>query len=569
MFHFCRPKSFFKIFLKICEEDGISVKQDDCSYVLEKYNCCYTILNLPVNETITKVNQDGIQNVKQEDINEDRLKNCVDVKGVFFYKEDEIPIPNIAKRQENFYTELQIKQFNLTNQVKSQFPGTIRDFLEKHTIDNNLAQLLIRIHEIEEQVFLINNFNIKHLDVKINKIFSKKKELFKRLSLFLASKNNNLTPDLLLLPENVFYFYDILKKEANERPYSTISFCKDPDLPFNLAESIKIFSKEMGPIQAYETRNFVKNLNSEARDLNTIMLEQYWSPAHIPYGNYGFEFNNLDKETKNIFLAVLAFFSQVDSIIVDLLGKVQQALPIHETKSMLSTQIGIEGVHAVVYGDLIDNLPIKYRNITLLCPPILKIYSFLNILNQDWVAVQLSVLGFGLVEGIIFSAAFNIICLLFRNNDKILHAMILANSLIMKDEATHVLTAFKNLSFFKYEHQPTIKITTLFVLYIRQLAINLIFHFYSKSTLGLPLKTLIDILDLQIDSQYSPHLGIQCIDISKVSPEARILYEQIKNTNTSEQIALPLEVIGTSYCLQNTTSKQNNTPNNCEDSCAL
>jgi ribonucleoside-diphosphate reductase subunit M2 len=192
-------------------------------------------------------------------------------------------------------------------------------------------------------------------------------------------------------------------------------------------------------------------------------IDCFWTPEEIDFSGDLVDWAGLDKNERHFLGLVLAFFACADGLVNEnIIGRFADEVQVSEARLFYSSQVFFEGIHSVVYSNIIDTYirnPIeRYKLLHSITEyPCIKV-------KTDWIQDKISsnasfaerLVAFACVEGIMFSGAFCSIFWMKKQNK--LKGLAFANELISRDEALH--TEFAVALFKKIVNRPTKEIIT-------------------------------------------------------------------------------------------------------------
>lgn len=171
--------------------------------------------------------------------------------------------------------------------------------------------------------------------------------------------------------------------------------------------------------------------------------DSFWVPNEVSFKNEREQWDSLKEGEKQFLKFILAFFAQVDGIIIENLFEnfQQETSFIKEARVFYAAQNFIEVIHNEMYSLLIDTFirdPEEKRmtlNAINYYPSIKKISEWVFSWMDPTRPLMQRVIAMACVEGIFFTSAFCAIYWIKRQNK--LAGLCKANELIARDEALH------------------------------------------------------------------------------------------------------------------------------------
>lgn len=171
--------------------------------------------------------------------------------------------------------------------------------------------------------------------------------------------------------------------------------------------------------------------------------DSFWVPNEISFKNEREQWDALKEDERKFLKFILAFFAQVDGIIIENLFEnfQQETSFIKEARVFYAAQNFIEVIHNEMYSLLIDTFirDPEEKKITLNAinhfPSIRKISEWVFSWMDSTRPLMQRVIAMSCVEGIFFTSAFCAIYWIKRQNK--LAGLCKANELIARDEALH------------------------------------------------------------------------------------------------------------------------------------
>lgn len=171
------------------------------------------------------------------------------------------------------------------------------------------------------------------------------------------------------------------------------------------------------------------------------LQSSFWVPEEVDLESDIEEFQKLDKKEKTFLSYVLAFFASADCIVNLNILNFQNEITLPECVCFWATQAAQESVHAEVYGQLIDRLVPNAQEKDKLFNAIEQIDAVKS--KGEWaikwlddsIALPLRIVGWIIVEGIMFCSSFAAIAYFKHRN--LLKGLTEVNQWISRDESNH------------------------------------------------------------------------------------------------------------------------------------
>ena len=192
------------------------------------------------------------------------------------------------------------------------------------------------------------------------------------------------------------------------------------------------------------------------KDMWDAFLNQrkaFWVESEVDIEPDLKDWKKLSNNEQHFIKMILAFFAGSDGIVMENIGlKFFQEIQIPEARQFYSFQLMMEGIHSIMYSQLIDTYIINETEKNMLFQ---SIHNFSSIKQKaDWALKYINnvdsfatrLIAFACVEGIFFSGSF---CSIFWLNERgIMPGLCKSNEFISRDEGLH--TDFACLLYTKY-----------------------------------------------------------------------------------------------------------------------